>query len=91
MYVVKRGKLHCVPEAVSLAGLAAMCQQSMFSCYLCIFSETDGRKETVMFDKITSRISKLCYGLNPDFVDPVRCFVCLFVSGQTVLEPNYFF
>ena len=25
----------------------------------------DGRKESVHFDKITSRISKLCYGLNP--------------------------
>ena len=24
-----------------------------------------------MFDKITSRIQKLCYGLNADFVDPV--------------------
>lgn len=32
----------------------------------------DGRKESVMFDKITSRIEKLCYGLNRDFVDPVR-------------------
>uniref|UniRef100_A0A4W3GDS3 Uncharacterized protein n=1 Tax=Callorhinchus milii TaxID=7868 RepID=A0A4W3GDS3_CALMI len=32
---------------------------------------TDGRQERVMFDKITSRIQKLCYGLNPDFVDPV--------------------
>ena len=31
----------------------------------------DGRKEKVMFDKITSRISKLCYGLNQDYVDPV--------------------
>jgi ribonucleoside-diphosphate reductase subunit M1 len=30
----------------------------------------NGRQETVMFDKITSRISKLCYQLNPDFVDP---------------------
>jgi len=30
----------------------------------------DGRVETVMFDKITSRISKLCYNLNMDFVDP---------------------
>ncbi|XP_013779959.1 ribonucleoside-diphosphate reductase large subunit-like [Limulus polyphemus] len=30
----------------------------------------DGRKEKVMFDKITSRIQKLCYGLNMDFVDP---------------------
>lgn len=25
-----------------------------------------------MFDKITSRISKLCYGLNADFVEPVK-------------------
>lgn len=32
----------------------------------------DGRKEKVMFDKITSRISKLCYGLNMDFVDPAK-------------------
>ncbi len=29
----------------------------------------DGRKETVQFDKITSRIKKLCYGLDADFVD----------------------
>ncbi|CAN7941440.1 unnamed protein product, partial [Ixodes pacificus] len=29
-----------------------------------------GRRETVHFDKITSRIQKLCYGLNMDFVDP---------------------
>lgn len=31
----------------------------------------DGRKEEVHFDKITSRIQKLCYGLNMDFVDPI--------------------
>lgn len=31
----------------------------------------DGRKEPVLFDKITSRIRKLCYGLN-DLVDPVK-------------------
>ena len=31
----------------------------------------DGRKEPVIFDKITARIRKLCYGLN-DLVDPVR-------------------
>ena len=31
----------------------------------------DGRKEPVMFDKITSRVRKLCYGLN-DLVDPVK-------------------
>ena len=31
----------------------------------------DGHKEPVMFDKITDRIKKLCYGLN-DLVDPVK-------------------
>lgn len=25
----------------------------------------DGRREAVKFDKITARIKKLCYGLNP--------------------------
>lgn len=39
----------------------------------------DGRKETIMFDKITSRIQKLCYGLNMDYVDPpsITIKVCL--------------
>lgn len=32
----------------------------------------DQRQEEIHFDKITSRISKLCYGLNSDFVDPVE-------------------
>lgn len=29
----------------------------------------DGRRENVMFDKITSRIKKLCYGLNMEYID----------------------
>lgn len=29
----------------------------------------NGRRENVMFDKITSRIKKLCYGLNRDYID----------------------
>jgi ribonucleoside-diphosphate reductase alpha chain len=32
----------------------------------------DGRRETILFDKITSRIEKLCYGLNRDYVQPVE-------------------
>lgn len=32
----------------------------------------DGRKETVKFDKITSRIQRLCYGLSPEHVEPVQ-------------------
>jgi ribonucleoside-diphosphate reductase alpha chain len=31
----------------------------------------DGRKEPMMFDKITARVRKLCYGLN-ELVDPVK-------------------
>lgn len=31
----------------------------------------DGRKEAVKFDKITARVKKLCYGLNP-IVDPTK-------------------
>ncbi len=32
----------------------------------------DGRRESVKFDKITSRIERLCYGLDPNFVQPVE-------------------
>ncbi len=31
----------------------------------------DGRKQEVKFDKITARIQKLCYGLDPVHVDPI--------------------
>ncbi|KKY20671.1 putative ribonucleotide reductase large subunit [Phaeomoniella chlamydospora] len=30
----------------------------------------DGRKERVQFDKITARVARLCYGLDPNYVDP---------------------
>ena len=32
-------------------------------------SSVDGRKERVQFDKITARVSRLCYGLDPEHVD----------------------
>ena len=31
-----------------------------------------GEKEEVRFDKITERIKKLCYGLDPKFIDPIE-------------------
>jgi len=34
-------------------------------------AKRDGKKESVKFDKITARIEKLCYGLNPALVDPI--------------------
>ncbi|CAM9553650.1 unnamed protein product [Discosporangium mesarthrocarpum] len=42
----------------------------------------DGRKEDVKFDKITSRIKKLCYGLDDRFVDPV-------IISQKVIQGVY--
>jgi ribonucleoside-diphosphate reductase subunit M1 len=40
----------------------------------------DGRRERVAFDKITSRIAKLCYGLNTKFVDPAEIAQKVFFS-----------
>lgn len=31
----------------------------------------DGRREPVMFDKITARIRRLCWGLDERYIDPV--------------------
>ncbi len=31
-----------------------------------------GKRENVSFDKITARITKLCYGLDADYVDPIE-------------------
>lgn len=39
-----------------------------------------------MFDKITSRISKLCYGLNKEFIDPVS-----HSAKSSTLESVFFF
>lgn len=48
-----------------------------------------GRREEVHFDKITSRIQKLCYGLNMDFVDPVRQSISLFVFPLCLCYSRY--
>ncbi|XP_077287066.1 ribonucleoside diphosphate reductase large subunit [Arctopsyche grandis] len=48
-----------------------------------------GRKEEVHIDKITSRIQKLCYGLDMDYVDPVRITLKVIsgiYSGVTTVE-----
>jgi ribonucleoside-diphosphate reductase alpha chain len=48
----------------------------------------DGRKERVKFDKITARIRKLCYGLNP-IVDPIIISLAVskgLFSGVTTTE-----
>ncbi len=66
MYVIKRG-MHCL-HACMRAGLAYFLLQP------------DGRQERVMFDKITSRVAKLAYGLDASHVDPVCC-ACVFIAA----------
>ncbi|RWS06920.1 ribonucleoside-diphosphate reductase large subunit-like protein [Dinothrombium tinctorium] len=49
----------------------------------------DGRRESVMFDKITSRITKLSYGLNMEFIDPpaiTQKVINGLYSGVTTVE-----
>lgn len=56
MYVYKRGMLeNIICEARNKQKLT---------------KNIDGRKERVQFDKITARVSRLCYGLDPEHVDP---------------------
>ena len=42
-----------------------------------------------MFDKITSRISKLCYGLNDDFIEPVS-YISLSLSLSPPPCPSHY-
>lgn len=47
-------------------------QVHTFAVYLyAVRIRLDGQLEEVLMDKITSRIEKLCDGLNMDFIDPV--------------------
>uniref|UniRef100_A0AC35TKV7 Ribonucleoside-diphosphate reductase n=1 Tax=Rhabditophanes sp. KR3021 TaxID=114890 RepID=A0AC35TKV7_9BILA len=49
----------------------------------------NGRQESVHFDKITSRINKLCYNLNMDYVDPTSITIKVInrlYSGVTTIE-----
>ena len=50
-----------------------MCALYCFDSRLCKLTclPVDGRQERVQFDKITARVSRLCYGLDMDHVDPV--------------------
>ena len=80
MFVLKRGTpgtpatvlcmhTHCYTRHTRLLDVACdLCVEFGSSHALC----ADGRREAVQFDKITSRVTKLSYGLNQEHVDPVR-------------------
>ena len=60
MFVYKRGKSIFVdPEPL----------HRVLSTMANFVVKLDGRKERVQFDKITARVSRLCYGLDADHVD----------------------
>jgi ribonucleoside-diphosphate reductase alpha chain len=49
----------------------------------------DGRHETVKFDKITARIEKLCYGLDPKYITPIdiaKKVIAGIYDGVTTVE-----
>ena len=67
LYVVKRGN-NFIAQKISLF----LIFKRLIDTQLLIFVYIpDGRKEPVMYDKITSRIEKLCFGLNNEYIDPV--------------------
>lgn len=43
----------------------------------------DGRREPVMFDKITARIRRLCWGLDERNIDPVL------IAQKVTIPPPY--
>ena len=53
-------------------------------------TKRNGEREDVHFDKITSRIKKLCYGLDSEFVDPASITLkvslppCLRLSAKSL-------
>lgn len=52
-------------------------------------TKRDGRKEAVLFDKISARIEKLCFGLDRNFVDHITIaqkVVAGIYSGVTTME-----
>ncbi len=57
-------------------------------------AKRDGRHEPVHFDKITSRIQKLCYGLDMEFIDPTAITLKVInglYSGVTTVEVTNLF
>lgn len=49
----------------------------------------DGRRESVFFDKITSRVRRLCYGLSP-LVDPWQVAQKVSKLGRRYLPRHQF-
>ncbi|VDN59541.1 unnamed protein product [Dracunculus medinensis] len=48
------------------------CSSNYIYILINFISSIDGRHEAIHFDKISHRIEKLCYGLNPDHVDYIE-------------------
>ena len=68
--------IHACCPATRVADLYEPCLRTFFPNHLdrtmIYVYKRDGRKEVVRFDKVTARVSKLCYGLDMNFVDPIE-------------------
>ena len=66
-----------------------MVKENVVNSTRMVVVKRNGRKEYVHFDKITSRIQKLCYGLDMDYIDPVAITLKVIsgiYSGVTTVE-----
>ena len=67
----------CEESALCVCVHLAQRRFARFVCSLAVscshtnMAAADGRKQQVLFDKITARVVKLSYGLNQEHVDPV--------------------
>ncbi|KIX05086.1 ribonucleoside-diphosphate reductase large chain [Rhinocladiella mackenziei CBS 650.93] len=67
MFVFKRGKI--LPPVEHRQALSSHFHHDDVTDRFFFPFPPDGRKERVQFDKITARVSRLCYGLDPEHVD----------------------
>ena len=47
-----------------------------------------GKRENVSFDKITARISKLCYHLDNQFIEPIEIAKKVILGGKYGCESS---
>ena len=69
MFVFKRGTSDILSATSSWVAATDARNKPSYATLTTDALSIDGRKERVQFDKITARVSRLCYGLDPEHVD----------------------
>jgi hypothetical protein len=86
---VVQARLQSLPSATRHARETTFLRPTCFSPVTMFVVKRNGKQERVHFDKITSRITKLAYGLNMNFVDPGSH--CISSSPQCILSDSRLF